>query len=140
VLQRLVRKLGLGDVVRLLPPVDRSRMADLFRACQVLVSPSTEDGTPNSLLEGMACGAFPVAGDLPSVREWIEPGRNGLLFDPRDPEALSACLIRVLEDGALRAGAREANQALIDRDASYPSVMTRAEAYYRSVGGRPAAA
>ncbi len=47
------------------------QMADWFRRCRVVVSPSTHDGTPNTLLEGMACGCFPIAGD-------INPCGNGL--------------------------------------------------------------
>ena len=34
------------------------------------------DGTPNTLLEGMACGCLPVAGDLDSIREWLKPGQR----------------------------------------------------------------
>ena len=56
-------------------------MAGIFRRAQIVASPSIHDGTPNSLLEGIACGCFPIAGDLESIREWITPNENGLLFD-----------------------------------------------------------
>ena len=49
------------------------------------VSPSTHDGTPNTLLEGMACGSFPIVGDLESLREWIEPGLTGSWWIPTTP-------------------------------------------------------
>ena len=80
-----VRKLRIARQVDLLPTLTRAELPDLFRRCQVVVSPTTHDGTPNTLLEAMACGCFPVAGDLESIREWIENGRNGLLVDPGQP-------------------------------------------------------
>jgi glycosyltransferase involved in cell wall biosynthesis len=105
-------------------------MAGLFRAATVAVSPALFDGTPNTLLEAMACGSFPVAGDIASVREWIDDGVNGLLFDARDPAALAAALTRALADDALRAGAAARNQALVAERAEYESSMRRAERLY----------
>ena len=37
---------------------------------------------PEAILEAMALGCFPIAGDIESVREWITPGVNGILVDP----------------------------------------------------------
>ena len=73
-------------------------MAAQFRRAQIVASPSLHDGTPNTLLEGIACGCFPVAGDLESIREWITPKENGLLFDPKDPQSIAAALISALEN------------------------------------------
>lgn len=131
----LVQQLGIGNAMTLLPAVGRSAMSALFRASRVLVSPATHDGTPNSLLEGMACGTFPVVSDLASIREWIEPGRNGLLFRACDVEALAGCVIQALNDDGLRRRALEINQALIEERASHGHVMRRASEFYRLVAG-----
>ena len=64
----------------------------LFCRAEVSVSITDQDGTPNSLLEAMAAGAIPVCGDLPSIREWIEPGRNGFLALSNDPLAVADAL------------------------------------------------
>src|SRR5205807_7454558 len=53
--ERWASQAGIGHAVRLLPIVPREKMAELFRLAQVMVSPSLHDGTPNTLLEGMAC-------------------------------------------------------------------------------------
>jgi glycosyltransferase involved in cell wall biosynthesis len=58
----------------------------------VSVSITDQDGTPNSLLEAMAAGAIPVCSDLPSIRDWIEPGRNGFLAAFNDPLAVADAL------------------------------------------------
>jgi glycosyltransferase involved in cell wall biosynthesis len=123
-------ELEIGDSVQLLPRQNRSQMADLFRRSQVVVSPTTHDGTPNTLLEAMACGCFPVAGDLESLREWISPGVNGLLVDPADPHALAESICRALEAPALRQRAAEHNVRLIADRAEYQKVMASAVSFY----------
>jgi len=81
-----VKRLGIGHAVRLLPFVEHLEMGRLFRLATVAVSPSDHDGTPNSLLEAIACGVFPVVGNIASVREWIEHGVNGLLCDQENAD------------------------------------------------------
>lgn len=122
-----------GDGVRLLPAVTRPEMADLFRLADVTVSPSTHDGTPNTLLEAMACGAFPVAGDIESIREWITHGENGLLCDPANPAELAAMMRRAVDERELRERAALRNRRLIAERASYPTVMAAAEQFYASL-------
>ncbi|GJG88443.1 hypothetical protein tb265_36240 [Gemmatimonadetes bacterium T265] len=127
---RWTRTLGIGHAVRLLPPVRPAEMAALFRAAAVAVSPAEYDGTPNTLLEAMACGALPVAGDIASVREWVDDGRNGFLFDPADPRALADALVRALDDAPLRAAAAARNRALVEERAEFTRGMRRADALY----------
>lgn len=131
-----IARLGIERSVRLLPAIGREGMADVFRLAQVSVSPSVHDGTPNTLLEAMACGAFPVAGDIESLREWITDGHNGLLCDPTDAAALARTMLRALDDAALRDRARPYNSALVAQRAEYGTVMSQVEHFYRQVVGR----
>jgi glycosyltransferase involved in cell wall biosynthesis len=128
-----VERYGLARNVRLLAPVTRDEMAQMFRLAQITVSPSNHDGTPNTLLEAMACGCFPVAGDIASVREWIRDGENGLLCDPNDTAAVAQTLIRALHDEPLRARAHAANRSLILERADHTSVMRRADLFYERI-------
>lgn len=128
--RRWVAELGIAENVRLLPHLTRPQMAELFRGARLAVSPSTHDGTPNTLLEAMACGCLPVAGDIESLREWITPGHNGLLFDPADPQALAEAILAGLEQDDLCRRARDYNRELIVERAAYDAVMPAAEAFY----------
>ena len=133
-----IRRMQLEGSVHTLPALSADDMAAVFRRALISVSPSEHDGTPNTLLEAMACGCFPVAGDLESVREWIEPGANGLLVNPRDPSQLACAMLQALEDRGLRARAKEQNLQMIAERADYPSVMRAAEGFYKralEVGG-----
>jgi len=133
--EKWIEKLDLSSVVELLPKIPRHDMADLFRRAALMVSPSTHDGTPNTLLEGMACGSFPIAGDLESIREWIDPGSNGSLIDPGDPDELAKEVISALGNEELRRQAAKLNVALIKEKAEYYSSMHSAEKFYRAVLG-----
>jgi glycosyltransferase involved in cell wall biosynthesis len=126
-------RLEIGDRLRLLPTLDAGSMAALFRRAAVSVSPSTHDGTPNTLLEAMACGSLPAAGDLESIREWIRPEENGLLFDPTSSFALAEAVERGLKDDDLRERARRTNAERIAERADYDLVMPRAVSFYEDV-------
>ena len=130
---RWLEALGIAGSVDLLPHQTRSEMADLFRRSLAAVSPSFHDGTPNTLLEAMACGCYPIAGDIESLREWITPGLNGTLFDPDDPKALAEAVCQALGSPALRRQAAEQNRRLILERAEYGQVMQQAEAFYRKL-------
>jgi glycosyltransferase involved in cell wall biosynthesis len=131
--ERWVAELGIEETVTLLPRMKQEDLGDLFQRGMVVVSPSEHDGSPNSLLEAMACGCFPVAGDIESIREWITDGENGLLVDPADPEALAEAILRALGDENLRAKARSHNLRMVGERAEYGAVMEQAEAFYRQV-------
>jgi glycosyltransferase involved in cell wall biosynthesis len=131
--ERWVDELKIRSAVTLLPQLSRQAMAEWFRQARVAVSPATHDGTPNTLLEAMACGCFPVAGDLESVREWISDGENGLLVDPSNPSDLANAILRALHDESLRRAASRQNRELILQKAEYGAVMQKADAFYESL-------
>jgi glycosyltransferase involved in cell wall biosynthesis len=128
-----VTRLGIDDAVRLLPPVEQPEMALQFAASSISLSLSEHDGTPNTLLEAMACGCFPIAGDIETVREWIVDGRNGLLCDPADPQSVCNGVLRALSSPDLRIWAREENLRLIAERADYYKCMEAARVFYSGV-------
>ncbi len=128
-----VQELGITKSVTLTPPLAREQMADKFRSAQILVSPSIHDGTPNSLLEGLACGCFPICGDLESIREWITDGENGILINPSKPQELADAILRALNDESLLAQALDKNQQIIASRAEYSQCMAQAENFYKKI-------
>ncbi len=130
--QRWIDDLGIGPAVDLLPKLARIQMAEQFRQAQVVLSITTHDGTPNTFLEALACGCFPIAGDIESLREWIQPGVNGLLVDPGDARALADAILQALGDDDLRAKAKEKNLRLVQERAEHGRVMGEAERFYHT--------
>jgi glycosyltransferase involved in cell wall biosynthesis len=128
-----IEELRIADSVELLDLVPPDQIADVYRRAQILVSPSVHDGTPNTLLEGMACGCLPAAGDLESIREWIMPGENGLLFDSNDPQSIAEALVHAIQNKNLREKAAGLNQEIIATRAEYKSNMAKAEEFYERI-------
>ena len=128
-----IEELDIQHAVELLPPMPHMQMADVYRRASVLVSPSVHDGTPNTLLEGMASGCFPVAGDLESIREWITDGENGLLIDATDPFRLAESIVKALKSKDLRKQAAGLNAKRIAEKAEYNACMAQAAYFYERI-------
>lgn len=131
-----VKELGIENSVDLLPAFPHEGMGEVFRQAQIVVSPSIHDGTPNTLLEAMACGCFPAAGDLESIREWVTHGLNGLLFDANDPQSIADALLLGLEREDLRTEAAGLNANIISARAEYGEMMKRVEEFYGEIISR----
>jgi glycosyltransferase involved in cell wall biosynthesis len=106
-------------------------LARLLQEVAIVASPTISDGTPNSMLEAMACGAFPVMSDLESNREWIAAGENGLTFDPNDPQDLAAKLATALDDISLRQEAQRINYNIVRKRVDYGRVMPAVRQFYQ---------
>jgi glycosyltransferase involved in cell wall biosynthesis len=130
---RLVEQHKLQNKVNLLPTLPQADLWGLFARAEITVSVSQHDGTPNSLLEAMSLGAFPVAGDIESIREWITPGVNGLLVEPGKSQALAEAVLLALDGADLRTRAAEYNAALVAERASAEKVHEKVRIFYEGV-------
>jgi len=128
-----IEHLGIANQVRLLPTLPQEQLWELFLRADAFVSPSIHDGTPNSMLEAMACGCVPIAGDIESMREWITPGVNGLLVDSSQPQSLADAILSVLGNTTLRASAAEVNRQIISERAELRKVRNQVVEFYRSI-------
>lgn len=108
-------------------------IADLYRRAAVAISVPSSDGTPQSVLEAMACGVVPVLSDLPSLREWVADGREALLVPAGDSEALGQAIVRLLDDRALVHSLRSAGLARSRERADSRRWMQRNEDIYREL-------
>jgi glycosyltransferase involved in cell wall biosynthesis len=108
-------------------------IADLNRMVDVVVSVPSSDGTPLSVLEAMACGTAVVLSDLPSLREWVQDGSEGLFVPVGDVTALSQAIVRLLQDTALRQRLQLNGQELVRQRADRQVWMTRAEEMYQKL-------
>lgn len=127
------RRLNLDERVVLLPPLPQTQLWGLFARSAVSVSVTTHDGTPNTLLEAMACGSFPVAGDLESLREWITPGVNGLLVEGTKADSIAAAVAQALSSPPLLRQAAEFNRRLIAERAEVRQMRLHLKEFYERV-------
>ncbi|MBP7786528.1 MAG: glycosyltransferase family 4 protein [Longilinea sp.] len=128
-----VQRLGISDHVHLLPVLSQDDLWRLFSRSVMSLSITMHDGTPNTLLEAMACGSLPIAGDLETLREWITPGVNGLLVDPNQPQAVADAMLLGFTNPQLFRTAAEINRNIILERAETRMVREKLQKFYQEI-------
>jgi glycosyltransferase involved in cell wall biosynthesis len=115
-------------------------MRDFYNSVDVICVASTAEGDPLTLIEGMACGCFPVAVDVGIVPELVRDGDNGLIVG-RDSDSFRAafewCAAHL--EHVREAGLRNAQEMLETRTWDHVSRQWREvlRHVYRGLSGPP---
>lgn len=118
--------------VRLLGHVED--MPSLLRAADIFVLPSANEGLSNALLEACASGLAVVASRTGGATDFIESGRNGMLFDVDDLAGLTQALRTLRADASQRARLGEAARATVARTYDLRGTAAALIALYRTLG------
>lgn len=122
---------GLRDVVHCPGQIPHSELVHYFQAADVYVSCAHSDGTSISLLEALGVGVPVVATDIPSNREWIEPGVNGWLGKVGDPKSFAPALLNAARMSQQECAAmRQRNRALAEEKADWDRNIKKLMAAY----------
>lgn len=132
-LRNLTNKLGVTEHVRFVGFVPHRQMANYLAAADIYVSTCYIDTTSVSMLEAMACGLAPVVTDIPGNREWIKEGTNGLLFPPKNPNALAEKSIQLIKNEDLRKSFGKRCFQIAKQKASWGDCVTKMEHIYQSL-------
>lgn len=115
-------------------------LADDYRAADLCVQASREEGLGFSPLEALACGTPVVAADVGGLRETILDGRTGWTYPVGDATALARAIEQALEDppeAERRAAAgRELVAARYERRLVFRQLAEAIEAAIRSKDAR----
>ena len=102
-LQKKARQKGLQDRVVFWGSVDHPQAVELAAKSDIFVLPSYIESFPLSLLEAMALGVPVIATDVGGIREHlVHPMVTGLLIPPKNHQALSHALVRLISDPEYR--------------------------------------
>jgi glycosyltransferase involved in cell wall biosynthesis len=93
-----------------------------------------------SLLDALACGATVLASDTEPVREMIEHGKNGLLFDFFDVEALADQASQILDAASDYKHLGQAGAEMIRQRYSLNVCLPQLKQFYEDVANRRLAA
>lgn len=120
------------EVVRFHPPVQHSRLADFYRAADVLIAPSRSESFGLVAAEAQACGLPVVAARRGGLMYVVEDGGSGLLVEGWEPEPYAAAICKVVEDRELRT-AMSARAVQWAGQYSWQTTSDRLLELYRSV-------
>jgi glycosyltransferase involved in cell wall biosynthesis len=131
-LERLARRIGVGDHVTFLGFVPDEMLPDAYAAADVFAMPGVAELQSIATLEAMAAGLPVVAADAMALPHLVRPGENGRLYRPGDVRGLARHLTALLESPDLCAVMGTASRAIAlthDHQAS----LARFEEIYREV-------
>jgi len=98
----------------------------------VFVMPSFSEGTPNSIVEAMACGKPIIASEVGGIPDMIGDDA-GLSVPPGDTKALTIAMLRLATDAALRKRLGHAARARYERFFSPQVVLPFVTDIYKKV-------
>jgi len=95
-LSRKVCEMGLGDRVRFLGWVDRSRMAELLSAVDLFCLASYTEGWPNVVNEALASGTPVVVTEVGGVSAMVPSADYGTIVPQKNPDAFNEAIFKAL--------------------------------------------
>ena len=133
---KLTSSLGISQSVTISSKVEQRVLWDLLGKAWIFLSIPHEDGTPLSLLEAMALGAFPIVSNIPPNREWIRNEINGFLVDKDDPSDIANAIIRAFESEELFKKSKSLNFKLVSERADYSKNISKMRSIYMELLNR----
>ena len=98
----LSTELGLDDVVRFIPTVSQTGLADWYAAATTVCVPSYNESFGLVAIEAQACGTPVVAARVGGLSTAVSDGVTGVLVDGHDPADYASAMLPLLLDADLR--------------------------------------
>jgi glycosyltransferase involved in cell wall biosynthesis len=115
--------------------IPRDAVLQLMGRSRVMLAPSLVDGTPNSMFEAMATGAFPILSPLDTIRPLVREGRNTLFARNLYPDEIGDALARAMSDDKLVDAAAVENRDLVRALADRATIRPKVVGLYESLAG-----
>ena len=120
--KQITRRNGLSDKVHFLGMLPQSELPALYRRAAIAVFPfiiaesGDQEGLGLVVVEAMGCECPVIASSLPALKDTVEHGKTGLLFEPGNPEILAQEIIQAFQNPEKRAKmAVNARQYVLER-------------------------
>jgi Glycosyl transferases group 1 len=113
--------------------IPHQKVLELMRRARVMLAASLVDGTPNSMFEAMALGAFPILSPLDTIRPLVKDGYNVLFARNLYPQDIAEALVRAMTDDELVDRAAKRNLELVKGLADRNTIRMKVTNYYQNI-------
>ncbi|MAE67223.1 MAG: glycosyl transferase family 1 [Phycisphaeraceae bacterium] len=114
--------------------VPATQVPSLYRALDLMVLPSYQEGQGRTLVEAQMCGCAVVGYNVGGIGEVCDDGRAGRLVPLGDRRALRAAVHELLADAVERRALADRGREHACRNFSQETMIERLERIYRSLG------
>jgi len=97
------QSLGVYERLTIIPGLSHDAIAGWMNQADIFLNTTNYDVAPRSVLEAMANGLCIVSTNVGGMPWLVADRLEGLLVPPDDPEAMTAAVVRILEDPKLAA-------------------------------------
>lgn len=110
-LERLAADCQVSEQVRIIGQIPFESVPRYFAAADLALVPSLIDGLNKTAIEAAAVGTPSIVSETAGVADYVREHGAGIIVPPRDPGALEAAILRLMEDdGAWEAAAAGAHR------------------------------
>lgn len=119
--------------VRILDPVSRAQLPEIYRGATICVVPSLWEGFGYVAAEAMACGVPVVASRTGGLAEIVECEKSGLLVEPDNADELAQAIIRMANDQEFTTRIGSAGRRRVSDQFASRSIAQRTADVYREL-------
>lgn len=130
----LARELNIQDYVTFVESTEK--ILDYYRSAHIFVLTSDYEGTPNVVLEAMACGLPVVATLAGGTTELVREQETGYLAPPGDARQIAEHIVRLAKSSRLREQQGRAARAIIEEEYCLSSLGDRLLELYAMILGK----
>lgn len=91
----------------------RKDVADIYGQTDLLALPSCREGLGLAGLEGMYCGLPLVSSNINGIKDYMENGKTGYMYDPDDADGFAEGILKMKNSPDLRKACGEYNRKVV---------------------------
>jgi glycosyltransferase involved in cell wall biosynthesis len=119
--------------INIISNISHLEMMRLYGQSRISISASISDGVPNSMLESMVMGCFPIESIAGCANEFIKDGCNGLIIDAEDIDGIANAIKKAVSDDKMVNLAAEINYSIIREKLEYVVVKEKVVKTYNDI-------
>lgn len=128
-LMQMAQDLGIADKCDFQGALPQSEVLETYRKSDLFILPSRidetgdRDGLPNVIVEAQSQSIAVISTNISGIPELIEAGKNGILIEPDDVQALSIAIEKLSIDFNLRTRMGEAGEEKVRTQFSHKQTI-----------------
>ena len=129
--EKIIEVHSLSNCVELRGMINKNNFYSLLKACDILISVPSTDGSPLSVVEGIYCGCIPILSDIEAYRGWEK--KYWYERTNTNPEDIATAIVNVIHNKTRWKEIIEKNEMQVIKCENWDINMTKMELIYQEL-------